>query len=266
MRRLLFFLYNIYHRRDIIIAMARRELGSRYAGTLGGFLWVVAQPVATVLVFWFVFSVGFKVTGPTGMPFILYFVCGYVPWLFFSEVLAASTNGVIGNAHLVKKIAFPTEIIPITYMVAGLVAHIALIMVAFGIALINGLPPSFHIFQIIYYFIALCVFSLGLSWVLAALNVFHRDIGQGMAVILNLWFWMTPIVWGQNIIPDRYHWLIEINPILYVVDGYRNALVYHEWIFPDLVQSMYFWGIAIGVFGFGGYIFKRLKPEFADVL
>jgi len=250
----------------MIWAMARRELATRYAGTLGGFLWVIVQPVATVLVFWFVFSVGFKATGPTGAPFILYFVCGYVPWLFFNEVLAASTNGVMGNAHLVKKISFPTEIIPVMYMVAGLVAHGILLAVALGIALLNGVALSFHIFQVLYYFFALCVLSLGLSWALAALNVFYRDIGQAMTVVLNLWFWMTPIVWSLNIIPEKYRWLVELNPMLYVVDGYRNALLYHQWVLPDPAQSVYFWVVAVGLFGLGGYIFRRLKPEFADVL
>lgn len=266
MRHLLYFLRNIYRRHDMIWVMAGRELATRYAGTLGGFLWVIVQPVATVLVFWFVFSVGFKSRGPTGAPFILYFVCGYVPWLFFNETLAASTNGIMGNAHLVKKIAFPTEIIPVMYMVAGLVAHGVLLAIAIGIAWLNGVSLSFYVFQILYYFLALCVFSLGLSWALAALNVFHRDIGQAMAVVLNLWFWMTPIVWSLNIIPEHYRWLVELNPMLYVVDGYRNALLYHQWIWPDLTQSAYFWIVAIGVFGLGGYVFRRLKPEFADVL
>ena len=266
MRRLMYFLLNSYSRRNMIWAMARCELATRFAGTLGGLLWVIVQPLATVLVFWFVFSVGFKATGPTGEPFILYFMCGYVPWLFFSEAVAASTNGVMSNAHLVKKISFPTEYIPVMYMIAGLLAHGFLLAVALGIAQLNGTSPSLYILQIFYYFFALCVLTLGLSWALSALNVFHRDIGPSVAVTLNLWFWMTPIVWSLNIMPERYRWLVELNPMFYIVEGYRNALLYNQWVLPDPTQSAYFWIIAIGAFGLGGYIFKQLKPEFSDVL
>ena len=266
MRNIKTVLLTLYDRRHVIGAMARRELGARYAGTLGGIVWVVAQPLATVFVFWFVFSFGFKATGPSGAPFILYFLCGYVPWLFFNEVLDRSVNGVVGNSHLVKKIAFPTEVIPIVYAVVALVPHAFLVMALLFLSEINGFYISVHSIQIIYYLFCLCIFSLGVSWILAALNVFHRDVAQMAAVFLNLWFWMTPIVWGASIIPERYRWILDLNPILYVINGYRSALIYQKWDILNLKITIYYWAISAILFSIGYFVFHRLKDEFGDVL
>ena len=116
-KRLTHFLTNIYRHRHMINIMARREFETRYVGTHGGALWAITHPLALVVIFWFVFSVGFKAQGPGNTPFVLYFVSGLVPWLMFNEVLGASTNGVTGNVHLVKKTIFPTEILPLVFVI-----------------------------------------------------------------------------------------------------------------------------------------------------
>ena len=264
--RLANFLRNIYSCREIVRTMAAHELANRYVGTLGGALWTIAHPVAMILVYWFVFSVGFKAQGPAGMPFTLYFVSGLLPWLFFSETITASIASVTGNAHLVKKLVFPTEVLPVVHIVAGLVPHAALLAVFLVLLAHYGIYPNVYMVQLVYYMAMLIVLTLGIGWLLAALHVFYRDIGQAMTVLLNFWFWLTPIVWTINIVPERYRWLLHLNPFYYLVEGYRNALVYKKplWVAPH--DALYFILIAMLLLMSGAAVFRRLKPEFPDML
>lgn len=251
----------------MIWAMARRELAARYAGTVGGALWALFQPLTTVAVFWFVFSVGFKARGPGDTPFILYFLCGYAPWLFFTETVLASAGSVAGSAHLVKKTIFPTQILPVAHLTAALTIHLALLAVVLVILAVNGVTPHLLTLPLLlYHLLGLCALALGLGWALAALQVFSRDVQQILTVMLNLWFWLTPIVWVEEMMPEGLRWLLQLNPMHHVTQGYRAALMGGEpfWLDPGGVAL--FWLTALIILAGGAHIFRRLKPEFADVL
>lgn len=265
MRALVAFPLELVRLRAMIWAMARRELAARYAGTLGGMVWAVLQPLAVVGVFWFVFSVGFKAQGPGGAPFITYFLAGYIPWLLFSEVLQTSVPSVVANAHLVKKTLFPTQILPLVQLVSSGVTHAVLLVVLLaGLAAGGALSATAP--HVVYYFGALCCLTLGLSWTLAAIQVFHRDVAQILTVVLNLWFWLTPIVWTEDVMPAEFRWAIDWNPVHYVVAGYRGALMGGLAPWHDPVAALRFWVVALPALMLGIFVFRRLKPDFADVL
>lgn len=259
-------LRNIYEYRSAINAMVRRELAARYVGTIGGPLWVILQPIATVIVFWFVFSVGFKAQGPSKTSFILYFLPGYLPWILFSEALNASIQSIVSNSHLVKKTIFPTEILPVIHLVASSFTHLVLLACTTAVILAHGVSLQVTYFQVIYYYGALACLLLGLAWTMAAVQVFHRDVGQVMGVMLNLWFWATPIVWNREIMPQQYSWIIDYNPLYYIVEGYRQSLMYGIPVWHDVDSTLRFGIMAIPIFLLGVYVFGRLKAEFADVL
>lgn len=251
--------------RGLILAMTWREFRSRYAGTLGGVVWAVVQPLATVAVFWFVFSVGFKAQGPDGQPFVLYFLCGYVPWLFFAESVQTSANVVVGNAHLVKKTLFPTQILPVVQVATACISHAVLIAVLLAALLVRGgsvtLVPQFA-----YYLGAAGCLGLGLAWLAASLQVFHRDTAQVLGVAINLWFWLTPIVWTVDMAPAEYRWVIDWNPMAYVVQGYRETFLEARPFWADPVAAVRFWIVAGSVLVIGAFAFRKLKPDFPDVL
>ena len=135
--------------------MARREFRTRYIGTFGGALWAIVHPVALVVTFWLVFSVGFRAQGPNDTPFLVYFLCALIPWLTFSEVLNSSTNAVTGNAHLVKKIVFPSEVLPLVYLEASSITHLAMVVVLATVTVLSGFGPFPHMLQLLYYFVAM---------------------------------------------------------------------------------------------------------------
>lgn len=259
-------LRNIYDYRTAINLMVRRELATRYVGTIGGPLWVILQPLVTVFVFWLVFSIGFKAQGPSETSFILYFLLGYLPWLLFNEALSASVNSIVNNSHLVKKTIFPTAILPLIHLAASSFTHLLLLVIVSVVILAHGVSFHWTFFQVVYYYFALACLLLGLSWTLAALQVFHRDVGHVMSVVLNMWFWATPIVWNREKLPQEYDWVINYNPVYYVVEGYRQSLLYGLPIWHDLDDTLRFWGMAIPIVWLGVHIFDRLKTEFGDVL
>jgi len=260
------FLAALYRYREMIWAMSKHDLMSRYVGTFGGPLWAIVHPLASVVIYWFVFSLGFKAAGPAETPFVLYLVSGLVPWLLFNNTLASSATAVTRNVHLVKKTVFPTEILPIVHLVSETFPHVAMLSILCGLTWFYGYEPSFLLFQVAYFYGALAFFVLGLAWLFSALQVFHRDLGQALVVTLSLWFWLTPVVWTRDMIPREYRWIADYNPTSYVVQGYRSSLLLGYPFWADWTSALRFWVLTGAIFLLGVYVFRRLRPEFADVL
>jgi lipopolysaccharide transport system permease protein/teichoic acid transport system permease protein len=261
------FLLGLYRARRTIRALASRQLVSRYAGTLFRGAWELIHPAVTILVFWFVFSIAFKAKGPEGIPYINYFITGILPWMFFAEGVNSGTQGVVTHSFLVKKMVFRSELLPFVYLSAGTFNHCLLLILASVVLFVNGVYFTWYWFQIIYYFFTLCALMVGLQWLLSAITVFQRDLGQGVAVVLNLWFWATPVVWvPDGVVTPEYQLLLLANPVYYVIEGYRGSFLYHEAFWHRWEQGLYVWGVALILALSGAMIFRRLKPHFGDVL
>jgi len=252
--------------RSMIFAMALRDFQSRFAGTLGGVLWTVIHPLAVISIFYFVFAVGFRAQGPEGTPFILWFVCGLVPWFFFNETLLAITDSVTRHAYLVKKTIFPSEVLPFIHLTAGLLPHMIFMLIV--VCLLGYLGVAFLVDRllVVYFLFCTCILLLGFGWMLSALQVFYRDISHALSIIMNLLFWTTPIVWPAENIPIAYRSLLFYNPLYYIVEGYRGLLLFDTVVWPSLWHTTYFWIVAGLAFMTGSYLFSRLKPEFPDVM
>jgi lipopolysaccharide transport system permease protein/teichoic acid transport system permease protein len=266
MQSILGYLGTVPRHAPMIRALAAREIIGRYAGTLGGSLWMLLHPVAIVATFYFVFAVGFRAQGPQNVPFVLWFVCGLVAWMFFNDALISITGSVTGNVHLVTKTVFPTEILPVVQVASGLVPHGIFLAISEIMALVMGVPLEPGRLLVFYFIGCSIVLLLGAGWLLAALQVFYRDTSQVLSVALNMLFWLTPIVWPVTLLPAEYQGMMFYNPMYYVIEGYRGALIYPTVALPSLEQTLYFWAVALGLLGLGAYTFRRLKPEFADML
>lgn len=253
------------HYRTIWI-LALQVVRERYTGTMGGALWSIVHPLLLLLIFWVVFDQGFKMGATAGRPFILVLFCGLIPWMAFNEGLLGAATAITGRAYLVKKIAFPTEILPLTHLVAALLTHAVMVVVLFGMFAWYGKWPRTGLILFPYYLFAMCCFATGLSLLLAAVNVFHRDVSQGLAIVMNIWFWATPIVWPLDLLPPRFAPLLDYNPMNYVISGYRSSFLEPSLVLPGAGLTLYFWALTAGLWMLGGTVFRRLKPNFADVL
>lgn len=265
-RALLGLIADIFTNRKLLWQMTKRDFRQRYLGSYLGILWAFIQPTITVLIFWFVFQVGFKSMPVENFPFILWLVCGMFPWFFISESILSASNSIIESSFLVKKIVFRVELLPIVKIMSALVVHIFFVAVLFLMFAIYGYSVSIYNLQIIYYFFAMICLALGISWLTSSLTVFLRDVGQFAAMILQFGFWATPIFWNLKMIPEKFQFILKLNPAYYLVEGYRQCFIYKEWFWQHELLTIYFWVFtAIVMFG-GAWCFKKLRPHFADVL
>lgn len=265
-KRFAAFLLDIVNSRTLIIELAKKDLQKRYLGSYLGILWAFVQPTVTILIFWFVFQVGFKSKPINDFPFVLWLICGMIPWFFFSEALQSSTNSILENSYLVKKIVFRVSSLPIIRILSSLFIHVFFILLIFVMFLVYGYKPSIYNIQVIYYLFASIALLLGLSWITSSLVVFLRDLGHIVSILIQFGFWLTPIFWSFSIMPPKYQFLFKLNPVYYIVEGYRDTFINHIWFWQHYNLTISFWLITLGFLFIGVLLFKKLRPHFADVL
>ena len=268
-RYLTFFLHlmrDLYRNRNLLLELTKRDLKSRYVGSYLGILWAFIQPTITILLFWFVFQVGFKSMPVEGFPFILWLVCGMFPWFFFSDAWSGATNAIIANSFLVKKVVFRVSLLPIVQICSALVVSMFFHVALFLMFAVYGYPPSIYNVQVVYYLFALICLVFGLSLITSSLVIFLKDIGQFVGMLLQFLFWGTPIFWSLSMIPAEYQWFIKLNPLYYIIEGYRRSFITHEWFWDLGWTTPGYWLVTIIVVIAGAAIFRRLRPHFADVL
>jgi len=267
LKLLISFLIEIVARRSLICELTRRDFKTKYLGSYLGIIWAFVHPVIYILVLWFVFQFGFR-SGQVGdYPFVLWMLTGILPWFFFSDCLLNATNAVIENGFLVKKVAFNVSLLPIVKILSSLVIHLFFVAVIFLMFSLYGYFPNLHNLQVFYYLFANVLLLLGLSLISSALVVFLRDVGQLVSMLLQFMFWMTPIFWSAGILPPNLHTLIKLNPVYYIVEGYRSSFLGRTWFWEHhLVWNLYFWSVTFLILVLGAAVFRTLRPRFADVL
>ncbi len=231
-----------------------------------GILWAFIQPLITVVIFWFVFQIGFKSKPVDNFPFILWLVCGLFPWFFFNDALNSATNSIVNNSFLVKKVVFRIELLPIIQITSSLIISLFFNALLFFMFAVYGYEQTIYNVQMIYYLFATICLSWGLSLITSSLMVFLKDVGQIVNMFLQFGFWGTPIFWSLKMIPEEFHFIFYWNPMYYVVEGYRNSFIYNKWFWDLGAINFIFWGETIIVMLIGITLFYKLKPHFADVL
>lgn len=260
------FIKLIFQKRHLIVSMAKREVATQFAGSLLGFIWTFINPLVMIFVFWVIFSIGFKVQPMNDVPFVVWLTAGMAAWFVFAEIVNGSAVVIVANANLITKTLFPSQILPIIKIVSCLITHSVFLLVLIGLIVFQKMPFSFCYLQFFYYLLCLFILALGLGWAIAALNPFIRDIGQIVALVVQIGFWTTPIFWDINIMPPKIQMMLKLNPMFYIVQGYRESFIYFLPFWRHPYQTLYFWIVAVIVFVVGALIFRKLKPQFADVL
>lgn len=254
----------IFQNKQLLFQFSKNDFKAKYAGSALGIVWAFLNPLVTVLTYWFVFSVvGLTRSGNQNYPFIVYLVTGMVPWFYFSDALLSTTNVFREYSYLVKKVVFQIQILPTVKILSNLYTHCFFILIGFVICGLNGFLPSIYAIQIIYYLICLIVFLSALTWFTAAIQPFLPDITQVIQLLLQTIMWSLPILWVPS---GKWSAILKLDPLYYIVQGYRDAFVDHQWFFQHGKETLYFWAVTLLLFWGSSIIFKRLKPHFSDVL
>lgn len=259
----------LYQSRHLIWKLAKNDFKKRYAGSYLGAVWAMVQPVVTVVMYYIVFDVimgdGRPVADDT-IPYVLFLTAGLVPWFYFNEALQNGTNSMLEYNYLVKKVVFKISILPIIKIIAATFIHVFFACVLLVIAAVYGYFPSIYTIQLVYYSFCMFMLVLGMCYTTCAVMVFFKDLGQIINIALQIGMWATPILWDIGTISPKAQMLVKINPLVYIVNGYRSTIFEKTWFFEDFYSTMYFWIFTVVIFGIGALVFKRLKVHFADVL
>ena len=258
----------LYQSRHLIWKLAKNDFRKRYAGSYLGAVWALAQPVVTVAMYYIVFDklMGGTGRGAEGVPFVLFLTAGLVPWFYFTEALNNGTNAMKEYDYLVKKVVFKISILPIIKIIAATFIHVFFLGVLLVVAALYGYYPTVYTIQLAYYSFCLFMFVLALCYTTCSIVVFFKDLTQIIGILLQIGIWASPILWNIDAAPKEWVMILKLNPLVYIVNGYRSAIYERSWFFEDFFSTMYFWIVTVVLFGIGVAVFKRLKVHFADVL
>ena len=258
---------DIWSNRVMVLNLAINDFSARYVGSYLGVIWAFIQPVTTIAVYCFVFQVGLKSSAVNEMPFSLWLTSGLIAWFFFSEAWLGCTNVFLEYSYIVKKVMFKLDIMPVFKILSFLFTHILFVSIVMVIFVANGLARSAWVLQIIYYMFALACLVTGLGLLTSSIMVFTRDVGQVLGIILQFGMWMTPILWHITAFPEAFIPFFKLNPMYYIVDGYRKSYTAtHFFMLDDPSWTVYYWLVTILIICLSVSIFRRLKHHFADVL
>jgi ABC-type polysaccharide/polyol phosphate export permease len=261
------FFRTLYQNRYMIRSLAIRDLQANYVGSFLGLFWSIIHPISQILLYTFIFSVVLRLKlGPEygEMPYVFWLMAGLMPWFFFAEMVSRSPGAVLGQASVIKKMVFPTEILPFANLVAALINHFISMFILISLIVAFGYGISWKIILLFPYLLAIGILATGIAWIISALNVFLRDIGQILGVVVRFWFFLTAILYPVSRVPERFQGLMRLNPMLHAIEGYRMAL-FGKTSF-DLAGFLYLLFVGLVMVVVGGLTFRKLKPAFADVL
>lgn len=254
-------LLGFWGRRELLWHMTVRHLRGQYKQSILGYAWAFVNPLSQMLIMTFVFSTILRFPSE-GTPYPLFLFVGLIPWIFFSSALGSGTEAVVGASSLVTKVYFPREVLPTAAVLTKLVDLGFGVLILAGIMVYYGDPPELTAWWLPVLFSIHMIFVLGLALPLSALNLFFHDVRFLVGVTLTLWFYLTPVLYPVDIVPERYRFVYDINPNSLFINAYRRVLLHGD--DPGIEKVLIGLLIAVGTFLVGYYLFKKMEPAFAD--
>ncbi|HXH21138.1 MAG TPA: ABC transporter permease [Dehalococcoidia bacterium] len=255
------FAINVWRYRELLGHLVIRTLKAQYKQSLLGYSWLLVNPLVQLLTLTFVFSTLLK-TPSQGVPFALFLYAGLLPWLFFSSAVLASSESVLGAYNLVTSVYFPRELLVVAAVLSRVADLLAGSVIFVALLLYHGYMPDASIVWLPLVFALQMLFTIGLGLPVAALNLFFHDVRFLVGVGLNLWFFVTPVMYPPDVVPDRYRLLYDLNPLARFIASYRGYAFAGE--SPDPENLLVGAAMAVAMLVIGFYLFKRLEPHFAD--
>lgn len=260
-------LRSLWSYRHFILSSIRNELISRFARSKLGGLWMIINPLAQVAIYTLILSnvLAAKLPGIDNKhAYAIYLMAGLLAWTLFSEIIGRCLNLFIEQGNLMKKMQFPRITLPAIVVGSNLINNAMLFIAMLGIFLLLGQQFSMAMLWLLPLTIILTGFALGVGLVLGVINVFVRDLGQAVPIILQMLFWFTPIVYPANIIPESYRHLMNFNPLYHFTTSYQDILVYGRT--PDMSGLVVISALSLLLLLLSLFLFRRSSEEMVDVL
>lgn len=251
----------LYNYRELLKTNIKKEVRGKYKGSWLGVLWTFLNPLLMLAVYAFVFPYILRVKVEN---YTIFMIVALIPWNFFTTAIQSGTGSVVANGNILKKVYFPREIIPISITTSQLVNFLITCIIMFVFILFSGVGFSIHLLLMPLLILIQYLITLALTFVLSALTVFVRDVDHFVSVALTLGFYATPIVYQASMLPEKFQWVLNFNPMAQLVEAYRAILYYHQ--LPNFTM-LGIWGILSIILLILGYIiFKNLEKSFVEEL
>ena len=258
----------IFSNHSLLMTMIRRDIRSRYIGSTLGFFWSIINPILMLLVFTFLFSAVFKIKiGDYGKErgFVEFLICGFLPWVAFSEGSLRSTGVIVENSNLVKKLKFPSELFIISTVLSSfLLQLIGFVLFILALIFLGKIDSFLYLLFLPFGFILQILFTTGIGLILSCVNVFLRDVAQIANSLFLIWLYASPVMYPLSMVPEKYRVLLQVNPITHLLEFYRSLILGQG--FPNWIGVIYFGVLAIFLLWIGQSLFLKLKPVFDDYL
>jgi lipopolysaccharide transport system permease protein len=248
--------------RELLYFLAWRDVKVRYKQTALGAAWAILQPVASMLVFTLFFG---KLAGiPTdGAPYPIFVYAGLLPWTFFANAVTASGDSLVANSSLITKVYFPRVLIPGAAVAAGLVdftisAAVLLVLMPF-----YAVPMSWRLLSVAPLVVLTALVALAFGMWIAAINVKYRDARYAIPFMIQLWMFVTPVIYPVSIVPHRWRWLLYLNPMSGIIQGYRCALLGGAFGLAGILAAS---SITLAMLAYSAYAFRQMERSFADIV
>jgi len=257
----------VWEYRELLYFLAWRDVKVRYKQTVLGVLWVILQPLASMLIFTVLFGVLLKVPSD-GAPYPVFAFAGLLPWNYFSSALTRSSTSLVNSQNLITKVYFPRLVVPMAGVLASLVDFLVSCIMLGVVMAFYGIVPTGRVAFLPLLVLLAMITALGFGLWLSALNVRYRDVNYLVPFIVQIWMYVTPVVYGTNLIPERYRFLLALNPMTGVVEGFRWALLGRQLDYVQSFAPLFGLSVAISlaVLVSGAFFFRTTERTFADIV
>lgn len=247
--------------RELLYFLVWRDFKVRYKQTVLGVAWALLQPVFSMIVFTIIFG---KLAGLSsdGYPYAIYVYAGLLPWTFFASGVNLGGLSLVNQQHLLTKVYFPRLFVPTAAVGIGLVDMLIAGVIYAGLMLWFQQPPTLSLLALPGLVLLLTLATLGFSYLLAALTVSYRDFRFVIPFMMQAMMYISPVVYPVSMVPDKYQWVLALNPMAGIIDGFRSALLGKPWNFTTLAVSA---GVTVVLFLVGMFHFRRTEQYFADI-
>ena len=251
----------------LMISLSQNDFKSKYASSQLGILWAFAKPVVQAVVYIFVFTIIARAAPVDNIyPYAFWLLPGMICWFFFSDAVMSGGNALLEYSYLVKKVKFEIDILPTIKVISSGIVHVFFVMFVLFLYLLWGLPLCFTMLQIPYYMLCTFFVAHAFARLNCALGPFFRDFSQILEILLMVLMWACPVMWDISMMPEGIAWIFKLNPLYYLIDGYRQSFMNGQWFFENPLMTLYFWAFALLAAFLSKKLFARLRVHFADIL
>ncbi|MDD2647648.1 MAG: ABC transporter permease [Eubacteriales bacterium] len=245
--------------------LARFEKKAKQSGTFFSSAWNILNPAFQIFVYWFVFSVGLNVKSMRdGVPYAVWLMSGILPWFFINGSMMQSTVSIVGAAGMLKSIKFPLSAVPAKSVVANLIDHLWTVLILVPVILLSGVRVTASILYLPYYMLAAFAFLISFGLLASALDTVFKDFSQFLSPILRLTMYISSVVWSIDNLSPTLSSLMRLNPLTYIIEGYRDSLLYAGSPFAQPLRTLGFWVFTALLYCLGSFIHCRLREKFVD--